>query len=157
MTISEMRAQDVLEVAGLERQIFSMPWSEKSFLDSLALPDTLYLVVRDAGEIVGYCGFFQSFDEADITNVAVASKHRGRGVGHCMLQELMERGKARGIQRYTLEVRAGNKAALGLYRKLGFEAAGIRRNFYELPREDAVIMWTAPDEVQDGAFLSDSQ
>lgn len=142
LRITEMEPQDVAEVGLLERQIFSVPWSEKGFLDSLQLPDTLYLVVREKERLVGYCGLFQSFDEADITNVAVAPGDRGRGVGRRMLEELLDRGRARGICRYTLEVRVSNKPAIHLYRKLGFESVGIRKNFYEMPREDAMIMWT---------------
>lgn len=140
--ISEMTPQDVPEVAALERQIFTMPWSENGFLSSLQSQDTLYLIARREGRLLGYCGFLQSFDEADITNVAVAPEERGRGVAYEMLSELMQRGRERGIMRYTLEVRIGNAAAVHLYQKLGFISAGIRKNFYEKPREDALIMWT---------------
>lgn len=59
-----------------------------------------------------------------------------------MLAELMRLGRERGVLRYTLEVRTGNAAAVHLYEKLGFVSAGIRKNFYERPREDALIMWT---------------
>lgn len=142
LTISEMMPGDVPEVAVLEQQIFTMPWTENGFLSSLQSKDTLYLVAREEGRLLGYCGFLQSFDEADITNVAVGPENRGRGVGYEMLRELMRRGKERGILRYTLEVRTGNAAAIHLYRKLGFISAGIRKNFYEKPREDALIMWT---------------
>ncbi len=140
--ISEMTPQDVPEVAALERQIFTMPWSENGFLSSLQSQDTLYLIARREGRLLGYCGFLQSFDEADITNVAVAPEERGRGVAYEMLSELMQRGRERGIMRYTLEVRIGNAVAVHLYQKLGFISAGIRKNFYEKPREDALIMWT---------------
>ena len=140
--ISEMTPQDVPEVAALERQIFTMPWSENGFLSSLQSQDTLYLIARREGRLLGYCGFLQSFDEADITNVAVAPEERGRGVAYEMLSELMQRGRGRGVMRYTLEVRIGNAAAVHLYQKLGFISAGIRKNFYEKPREDALIMWT---------------
>lgn len=140
--ISEMTPQDVPEVAALERQIFTMPWSENGFLSSLQSQDTLYLIARREGRLLGYCGFLQSFDEADITNVAVAPEERGRGVAYEMLSELMQRGRERGVMRYTLEVRIGNAAAVHLYQKLGFISAGIRKNFYEKPREDALIMWT---------------
>jgi ribosomal-protein-alanine N-acetyltransferase len=139
----EMTPDDVAEVAELEAQIFSMPWTIRGFLDALHLPDTLYLTVRREGRLIGYCGLLQSFDEADITNVAVTEQARGQGVGREMLLELMRLGKERGISRYTLEVRAGNAAALHLYEKLGFESVGVRKNFYERPTEDAVIMWTS--------------
>lgn len=140
--IEKMQPEDIKEVAGIERRIFTLPWSEQGFLSSLQSEDTLYLVVRKEGQIAGYCGLLQSFDEADITNVAVAEEARNEGLGFAMLSELMRLGKERGIARYTLEVRASNAAAIHLYEKLGFQSVGIRKNFYDQPKEDAVIMWT---------------
>lgn len=141
LEIREMQTGDLERVAEIEKSIFSMPWSAKGFADSMEQDCTLFLTAVWDGEIAGYCGMFQSFDEADITNVAVAEKSRGRGIAQAMLKELMKKGKERGIAAYTLEVRVGNAAARRLYEKLGFETAGIRRNFYEKPVEDAVIMW----------------
>ena len=143
LEITEMKREYIPAVAALEREIFSMPWSENGFLSALSSSDTLYLTARADGRVIGYCGLLQSFDEADITNVAVSPAYRGRGVGYRMLSELMEAGKTRGIERYTLEVRISNQAALALYEKLGFASVGVRKNFYEKPKEDAVIMWTA--------------
>lgn len=140
--IKRMTPQDAAEVAELEKQIFSLPWSEAGFLSSLKQPDTLYLVVCEDEKVVGYCGLLQSFDEADITNVAVSEACRGKGIGYQMLTELMRRGRERGIARFTLEVRVSNASAIHLYEKLGFASVGIRKNFYERPREDAMIMWT---------------
>lgn len=142
LEIKKMLPEDAAEVAAIERMIFSQPWSEKGFLDSLESPDTLYLVVKVQGVIVGYCGLLQSFEEADITNVAVHPEWRGRGIAYQMLQTMMEQGKTRGIERYTLEVRVSNASAIHVYEKLGFTSVGIRKNFYDMPREDAVIMWT---------------
>ncbi len=142
LIIAKMEPEDILRTAWLERQIFSMPWSEKSFEESLRSKDALYLTAKAGGTLAGYCGFYQSFEEADIMNVAVAREFRRQGVAYRMLCALMELGRERGILRYTLEVRAGNQAALHLYEKLGFKSVGIRRGFYEKPREDAVIMWT---------------
>lgn len=140
--IKKMQESDVAEAAALEREIFSLPWSESGFRSSLASSDTLYLTVRLEGRLIGYCGFLQSFDEADITNVAVAEEYRSRGVGFHMLRTLMRLGEERGVARYTLEVRKGNCSAIRLYEKLGFVSVGIRKNFYDRPKEDAVIMWT---------------
>ena len=140
--IERMQPEDVREVAALEAKIFSVPWSEAGFLSSLHSKDSLYLAVRKSGQLFGYCGFLQSFDEADITNVAVEETYRGCGVASRMLEQLMELGKARGILRYTLEVRVSNASAIHLYEKLGFRAVGIRKNFYDNPKEDAMIMWT---------------
>ena len=142
LEIKKMLSEDAAEVAAIERMIFSQPWSEKGFLDSLESPDTLYFVVKVQGVIFGYCGLLQSFEEADITNVAVHPEWRGRGIAYQMLQTLMEQGKTRGIERYTLEVRVSNASAIHVYEKLGFTSVGVRKNFYDMPREDAMIMWT---------------
>jgi ribosomal-protein-alanine N-acetyltransferase len=139
--IREMCLKDLPEVARIEKGNFSRPWSEQAFADSLKQDCTRYLTVVCDGQIVGYCGYLQSFEEADITNVAVEEKSRNLGIGNAMLQELMRQGEERGITAYTLEVRKSNQAAIHLYEKLGFEQVGIRKNFYDLPTEDAVIMW----------------
>ena len=131
--IERMQPEDVREVAALEAKIFSIPWSEAGFLSSLQSKDTLYLAVRKSGQLIGYCGLLQSFEEADITNVAVEEAYRGCGVASRMLERLMELGKARGILRYTLEVRVSNASAIHLYEKLGFHSVGIRKNFYDSP------------------------
>lgn len=139
--IKEMQPEDLDEVAELEKEIFSTPWSRKGFEDALKQEAVCYLVVRENGVLAGYCGLIRSFDEADITNVAVSPLFRNRGIAQAMLQRLMEQGEKKGIFNYTLEVRAGNAPALRVYEKLGFESVGIRPRFYEKPVEDAVIMW----------------
>ena len=73
--------------------------------------------------------------------MAVRETERGRGVARTMLTELLKEGKSRGIAHFTLEVRVSNAPAIHLYEKLSFASAGIRKNFYDCPREDAMIMW----------------
>lgn len=141
LEIRKMQTGDLERVAEIEKSIFSVPWSAKGFADSMKQDCTLFLTAVQNGEIAGYCGMFQSFDEADITNVAVRAESRGQGIAEAMLHELMKQGAQRGISAYTLEVRQGNVPARRLYEKLGFEAVGSRKNFYEKPTEDAVIMW----------------
>lgn len=140
--IREMTPADLSEVVEIEQQLFTQPWSRQGFLSSLQQQDTLYLVAQQDGKVAGYCGLLQSFDEADITNVAVHPEYRRLGIACQMLEQLMEQGGTRGIQRYTLEVRVSNTAAVKLYQKLGFASVGIRKNFYAFPTEDAMIMWT---------------
>lgn len=139
--IRPMCEQDLDEVAALEREIFSVPWSKNGFASALRQEAAHYLTVRLDGELAGYCGFLQSFDEADITNVAVAPAFRGQKIAQCMLEELMRQGRKRGVASYTLEVRASNAPAIHLYKKLGFVDAGIRPGFYDDPKEDALILW----------------
>lgn len=141
MIVRQMEPGDIPQVVEIEKNTFSVPWSESSFTDTLNREDTLYLVAEEEGEILGYCGLWQSLYEGEIPNVAVKEGYRRRGVGKALLQALFLEGEKRGITAYTLEVRQGNTAALRLYEKLGFEAAGIRPGFYTKPKEDAVIMW----------------
>lgn len=139
--IRTMRPEDLSDVAELEKKIFSKPWSEQGFADSLGQGQTCYLVACVDGKIAGYCGFLQVLDEADITNVAVDEAFRKRGVGKAMLTELLKLGQERGVTGFTLEVRESNLPAQALYESLGFSACGIRKNFYDSPKENAVIMW----------------
>ncbi len=146
LKISPMKEEDLDWVLEIEQHTFSEPWSREGFLSSLKSPDTIYLAAFWQGRGAGYCGLLRSFEEADITNVAVAEALRGRGVGRHMLKALMQEGKARGICRFTLEVRVSNHPAIRLYETLGFEPAGVRRNFYRFPTEDGLIMWTGQQE-----------
>lgn len=141
MIIRLMQEQDLDQVAAIEQKYFSVPWSKKSFADSLKLSHTVYVVAEDCGTIAGYCGCYQVLEEAEIVNVAVDESYRGRGVGRKMLEELMRIGLQNGVFAYTLEVRVSNIPAIRLYESLGFESVGIRKNFYEKPVEDAMIMW----------------
>ncbi len=155
MWIRKMTLGDIEEVLLIERECFSQPWSKKSFQDSLSREDTLFLVAqreeekeyhmgesltRHEGNILGYMGMYISFDEADITNVAVASEARRRGVGEALIKLAKEEVKELGATSIMLEVRQNNIPAISLYKKMGFEEIGVRRNFYQFPTEDAILM-----------------
>lgn len=141
VTFRRMEEKDVEAVSRIEETTFSMPWSPASFLEMLKSNNTFYVVAEEEGKILGSCGVLQVLDEGNITNVVIEKKNRGRGIGTAMLSFLMEEGKKLGISAYTLEVRVSNSPAVHVYEKLGFVPEGIRKNFYEKPREDAVIMW----------------
>ena len=141
LRIRRMEERDVQQVAAIEAESFSLPWSEQAFRDSLAMYHTIFLVADLEGRIAGYCGWYQSLEEAEITNVAVKQELRGKGIARELLQELFRVGTAQGVFAYTLEVRVSNTPAIHLYESLGFENVGIRRDFYEKPTEDAMIMW----------------
>lgn len=138
--IRSMRAEDATKVASLEAEIFSQPWSENAFLDSLRLLDTIFLVAEESGVIQGYIGMYLAVDEGEITNVAVDPACRRRGIGEGLLTEMKKRAADHKIARIVLEVRVSNEGAIRLYEKQGFSSVGIRRGFYEFPREDARIM-----------------
>ena len=143
VTVRPMRAEDTAQVAAIEKETFTQPWTQEGFLESLELDYCIYVVaVAEDETVLGYSGLRRSFEEADVTNMAVASEARGKGIGEMLLRALMEMGREQGIERYTLEVRKSNEPAIRMYHKLGYEDAGIRKNFYSHPQEDAIIMWT---------------
>ncbi|MDE6874471.1 MAG: ribosomal protein S18-alanine N-acetyltransferase [Lachnospiraceae bacterium] len=144
MEIRRMQERDLDQVAALEQEIFSEPWSRQGFADSYQKKENCYLVVEEDGQVLAYCGLWSVLDEADICNVAVRKEARRRGVAEAMLKMLILEGKKLGVAAFTLEVRIGNTPAVALYRKLGFRDAGVRPGFYTKPDEDALIMWYRP-------------
>lgn len=136
-----MKETDTAAAAEIEAASSQEPWPQKAFADALCNENAFYLVAEQGGSVVGCCGFWQSFEDADICNVVVAQSCRRQGIAERMLTALMKAGKIRGIQYFTLEVRCGNMPAVRLYEKLGFAAEGVRKGFYQNPKEDALIMW----------------
>ena len=142
MIIRKLQEQDIPQVAVLEASNFSQPWSEMAFRDLLENANALYLVAVEENQVVGVCGVQDMLGEGEIYNVSVKDGRKGEGIATAMLMELMERARLEhGISAFTLEVRVSNQAAIHLYEKLGFISEGIRKNLYERPREDAMIMW----------------
>lgn len=139
--ISPMNKNDLDEVCEIENQCFSMPWSKRSFEEALDNRNACYLTARLDGRIVGYCGAYRILDEADINQIAVADAYRRKGIGRAVLGALLQQLEEEGITAVTLEVRSSNAPAVGLYEAMGFATEGVRRNFYEKPTEDALIMW----------------
>ena len=140
MLIREMTFDDLDQVMEIENATFSVPWTEMGYFTFLIREDTLFLVAEENEEILGYCGIVMAQDEGDITNVAVKESRRKQGVGTGLVQKLLDESQNRGIKKVFLEVRAGNTKAIPLYEKLGFENVGIRKNYYQDPVEDAIIM-----------------
>lgn len=136
-----MKEEDLGAVAQLEQTVFSVPWSEHNLRESLSRPEYLFLVSEEEGTITGYAGLLMIAGEGDVTNIAVFPEHRGRGTGSALTEALLIEGRKRGMNAFTLEVRVGNQAAIHIYEKLGFRSEGVRKGFYEKPKEDALIMW----------------
>ncbi|MDD6189711.1 MAG: ribosomal protein S18-alanine N-acetyltransferase [Clostridiales bacterium] len=124
----------------LERICFSMPWSAEMIRSELENPSCLYLAALEGDTLVGYIGVQTVLDEGYINNVAVRPEYRRRGIASALISLLIEQAREIGLAFLTLEVRASNDAAITLYEKLGFSPVGRRRNYYEKPREDAILM-----------------
>jgi ribosomal-protein-alanine N-acetyltransferase len=134
-----MLQEDVEQVAKLEEQNFSRPWSKQGFYDALALDSSVFLAAEEDGKILGYIGMAFALDEGEITQVVVAEAYRRRGLGEQLLDAIKQEALRRDIHSLVLEVRVSNAPAIRLYEKKGFENQGIRRGFYDAPKEDAYI------------------
>ena len=140
MIITNMREQHVAQVAALERLCFSDPWSERSIASELDNKLALWLVAADGERVVGYVGSQTVLPETDMMNVAVSPERRREGIAEALVDALVSELKNIGSTSLTLEVRASNMPAIGLYEKMGFLEAGRRKNYYRNPREDALIL-----------------
>ena len=139
--IVPMTADHLDEVAELERICFSAPWSRNMLAEELDNALSAFLVaLDDEGKVVGYAGVQVILDEGYITNVAVRPEYRRRVVAAQLLEVFIAFAEGNRLAFLTLEVRASNQAAIVLYGRHGFRSAGRRRNYYEHPREDAIIM-----------------
>lgn len=139
--IVPMNADHLDEVAELERVCFSTPWSRNMLAEELDNALSAFLVaLDDTGRVVGYAGLQVVLDEGYITNVAVRPDCRKQGVAGKLLQVFLDFAQGNQLSFLTLEVRASNYDAIALYGSRGFRSVGRRKNYYEHPREDAIIM-----------------
>lgn len=141
MEVRYMCEKDLEQVSEIEKEVFSIPWSLEAFQDSLLLKHTIYLVAAEGDKVLGYCGMYHVMNEGEIVNVAVAPEFRRQQVAKKLLEFLFFESVKREIDSFFLEVRESNAPAIGLYESFGFEQVGIRKNFYEQPRENAIVMW----------------
>ena len=139
--IVPMNADHLDQVAELERICFSTPWSRNMLAEELENALSAFLVALDDGDnVVGYAGLQVILDEGSITNVAVRPDCRRQGIAGKLLQVFLDFAQGNHLAFLTLEVRASNYDAIALYGSRGFREAGRRKNYYEHPREDAIIM-----------------
>ena len=135
-----MDRSHIPQIVQLEQTCFSVPWTENMLTDALFDPQASFIVAEDdEGNVVGYAGLHVVLDEGYIDHVAVEPDARRHGVGSALLEVFCRFGAAN-LAFLTLEVRASNEAAIGLYEKHGFHRAGLRPGYYQKPKEDAVIM-----------------
>jgi ribosomal-protein-alanine N-acetyltransferase len=130
----------VLEV---EQQSFTNPWTRDMYAWELQNRNVchIYILRTPDCQVAGFCAFWLVFDEIHINNVALRPAFRNRGLGTALMEHVIAQARTLGAHRATLEVRASNTAAIRFYERLGFYAAGTRRNYYTNPVEDALILW----------------
>ena len=140
--IVPMTADHLEELEKLERICFSRPWSRKMLAEELENQCAAFLVAEDSvsGRVLGYAGLMVVADEGYITNVAVFPEYRRQGIAAQILQVFVQFAEANRLAFLTLELRPSNAAAIALYQDFGFEEVGRRKNYYDLPKEDALIL-----------------
>ena len=145
MNIIPMHEDHVSQVALLEKECFADPWSEKSIASEHTNPLSLWLVAQDGDTLMGYVGSQTCLDETDMMNIAVSPAFRRQGIAKGLIDALVAALREKGSRRLTLEVRTSNAPAIRLYDSLGFTQVGLRKNYYQNPKEDALILrkeWT---------------
>lgn len=150
--IVPMTADHLEELEKLERICFSRPWSRKMLAEELENQCAAFLVAEDAvtGKVVGYAGLLVVADEGYITNVAVFPEYRRQGIAAQIIQVFVNFALGNHLAFLTLEVRPSNTAAIALYQSFGFEEVGRRKNYYDLPKEDALILTREFEYEEDG-------
>jgi [ribosomal protein S18]-alanine N-acetyltransferase len=133
---------DIDDILGIEQASFAVPWSREAFYREIVENQfAYYLVIEDSFQAIGYCGIWLVMDEAHVTNIAILPSYRGRKLGELLMKEAIKLAKRHGAATMTLEARVSNHVAQNLYKKLGFQAGGIRKNYYSDNGEDALVMW----------------
>ncbi len=141
--IRRMREGDLPDVLAIEGSSFSNPWSRETFLGEIQnRPVSFPLVVvrRPGDRVVGYIIFWHVRDDVQVNNIAVHPDFRGRGIAEALMRFAIDKVRSEGATFMTLEVRRSNEPAAALYRKLGFEVLGTRKNYYTKPDEDALVL-----------------
>lgn len=139
-TILDAAARHLPQVERLEQVCFSVPWTEKQLRAQLPDDRHVFLVAERGGEVLGYVGLMYVLDEGYISNVAVSPDCRRQGIGAALIAELIRRAGQLELAFLTLEARASNAPAIRLYEKMGFQQVGRRKNYYQRPEEDAILM-----------------
>lgn len=135
-----MNKDHVSQIAQLEAQCFSDPWSEKSIASELENPLSLWLVAEENGQVWGYVGSQTVLGESDMMNAAVDPRFRRQGIARTLIETLIAELSKMGSRCLRLEVRVSNENARALYERMGFQQLGLRKNYYHNPKEDALIL-----------------
>ena len=139
--IIPMTNEHLDEIAELERRCFSDPWSRQMLVEHMKNDCAATIVAQgEDGTVLGYAGLLTVLDEAYITNIAVRPEYRRQGVASQLLDVFTRFAEGNHMAFLTLEVRDTNAAARALYAKHGYEEVGRRKNYYDHPKEDAIIM-----------------
>ena len=141
--IRPMEPEDVETVVGIESRAFTTSWQADTFLNLIGRPGSeLWVMEHPVAGILAYAVLWCILDQAELANIAVRSDFRGQGYASRMLERVLQIARDRQVESIYLEVRASNKRAVELYERFGFSRVGVRKTYYDKPKEDALVMRT---------------
>jgi ribosomal-protein-alanine N-acetyltransferase len=139
--IRPMRAEDVETVLGIESRVFTTPWQTETFMGLIGRPGSeLWVMEHPVAGIVAYAVLWCILDQGELANIAVRPDHLGQGYASQLLRRVLDIARGREVETIYLEVRASNTRAVELYERFGFSQIGVRKMYYDKPREDALVM-----------------
>ena len=139
---------DVPTLCKIENDSFSTPWTRDSFLLGMNNPTNHTVILKENGNVLGFAVYSVLFEDAELYDIAVAPAHRKRGIGEALLKAVLKDTAERGADTIRLEVRQSNLPARKLYEKYGFVYdKAVRKNYYQKPTEDALLMYLTPIEI----------
>jgi ribosomal-protein-alanine N-acetyltransferase len=142
LRLDKLKRRDLRHVLPIEAAVFPEPWSSAVFNSELALRrGRLYRAAWDGDTMAGYIGFMIVDEEAHITTIATAPTYQRSGVATALIIDGIRTLVVSGVKHVSLEVAAGNEPAQNLYRRFGFAPIGVRKNYYPVTGEDALVMW----------------
>jgi ribosomal-protein-alanine N-acetyltransferase len=145
-TIRPAERRDVPDLLEIEVAQFPEPWTRSMMLDEISNVETRrYTVAVEGKKIVGYLGLMFVMDELHVNTIGTLPGYEGRGIATSLMNDAWAVAKEKGVRRATLEVAVSNTRAQELYFRFGFAPVGVRKNYYERTREDALILWAELD------------
>jgi len=142
MRIAPFRWWHIADVLPIEEDLFGAEkWSAAMFWNELAQRRYYRVALDDDGTVAGYAGLsVVDRQESWVQNIAVRRNLQHRGIGRALLEALLEKASAEGVDRTLLEVAIDNETAQRLYATYDFEPVGIRRGYYQPSNTDALVM-----------------
>ena len=147
--VRRMKEEDLPSVRAIEALSFSSPWSDNTFrgeIQNTSISFPLVVVRRPADEVVAYVIFWKIREDVQVNNIAVHPDCRGQGIAEALMRYVIDKVRKAGATFMTLEVRPSNTAATNIYKRLGFDVLGTRKNYYTKPDEDALILGLVLDQ-----------
>ncbi len=138
--ICKMQIKDLQKVLEIENELFSEPWSAKMFIEKIINHKVFVMRKSDEQEIIGFICGWKINNEFEITNLGIKKQFQRQGFGEILVEHILKEMKKDDCKVISLEVRENNFAAQKLYEKIGFEIIGIRKGYYQNPKENAVVM-----------------